>query len=40
MLSLGIDLVRWYRLGGADSPETLGAFYADLASLSRQVRRQ
>lgn len=31
VLSLGIDLVRWYRLDGADSPEELGAFYADLA---------
>jgi len=31
MLSLGIDLVRWYRLDGADSPEQLGEFYADLA---------
>ncbi|PVZ13255.1 TetR family transcriptional regulator [Actinomycetospora cinnamomea] len=31
MLSLGIDLVRWYRLGGADSPEDLGAFYGELA---------
>ncbi|MEU8802733.1 TetR/AcrR family transcriptional regulator [Spirillospora sp. NPDC048819] len=31
MLSLSIDLVRWYRLDGADSPEQLGEFYADLA---------
>ena len=31
MLSLGIDLVRWYRLDGADSPEDIGAFYAELA---------
>ncbi|WP_395107925.1 TetR/AcrR family transcriptional regulator [Actinomadura sp. SCN-SB] len=31
MLSLSIDLVRWYRLDGPDSPERLGAFYADLA---------
>jgi AcrR family transcriptional regulator len=31
MLSLGIDLVRWYRLDGDDSPEQIGAFYADLA---------
>jgi AcrR family transcriptional regulator len=31
MLSLGIDLVRWYRLDGTDSPEQLGEFYADLA---------
>lgn len=31
ILSLGIDLVRWYRLDGTDSPEDLGDFYADLA---------
>lgn len=31
VLSLGIDLVRWYRLDGPDSPESLGDFYADLA---------
>jgi AcrR family transcriptional regulator len=31
MLSLSIDLVRWYRLDGADSPEQLGEFYAGLA---------
>jgi Tetracyclin repressor-like, C-terminal domain len=31
MLSLGIDLVRWYRLDGPDSPEQLGEFYAGLA---------
>jgi AcrR family transcriptional regulator len=31
MLSLGVDLVRWYRTGGPDSPEQLGDFYADLA---------
>jgi AcrR family transcriptional regulator len=31
MLSLGIDLVRWYRLDGPDSPGQLGEFYADLA---------
>ena len=31
VLSLGIDLVRWYRLDGPDSPEQLGRFYADLA---------
>ncbi|MEV6647853.1 TetR/AcrR family transcriptional regulator [Amycolatopsis sp. NPDC051371] len=32
ILSLGIDLVRWYRLDGADSPETLGESYAELAA--------
>jgi AcrR family transcriptional regulator len=31
MLSLSIDLVRWYRLDGTDSPEQLGALYAELA---------
>ena len=31
MLSLGVDLVRWYRTGGPDSPEQLGDFYAGLA---------
>jgi AcrR family transcriptional regulator len=31
MLSLSIDLVRWYRLDGSDSPKQLGEFYADLA---------
>jgi AcrR family transcriptional regulator len=29
--SLGIDLVRWYRSEGPDSPEQLGDFYAELA---------
>lgn len=31
LLSLSIDLVRWYRLDGDDTPEQLGDFYADLA---------
>jgi AcrR family transcriptional regulator len=31
MLSLSIDLIRWYRLDGSDSPDQLGDFYADLA---------
>lgn len=31
ILSLGVDLVRWYRLDGADSPEKLGEVYAGLA---------
>lgn len=31
VLSLGVDLVRWYRLDGADTPEQLGRFYAELA---------
>lgn len=31
MNSLAIDLVRWYRLDGPESPEQIGEFYADLA---------
>lgn len=31
MLSLGIDLARWYRSDGSDHPEQLGDFNADLA---------
>jgi AcrR family transcriptional regulator len=31
ILSLGVDLVRWYRTGGPESPEQLGDFYAGLA---------
>jgi AcrR family transcriptional regulator len=31
MLSLSIDLVRWYRLDSPDSPGQLGEFYAGLA---------
>lgn len=31
MLPLSIDLVRWYRLDGPDSPGELGDFYAQLA---------
>ncbi len=31
VLSLGIDLARWYRSEGPDSPEQLGDFYAELA---------
>jgi AcrR family transcriptional regulator len=31
MLSLGIDLARWYRLDGSDSPQQLGEFNAELA---------
>lgn len=30
MLSLSIDLVRWYRLNGTDSPDQMGEFYAEL----------
>ncbi|MCR6482849.1 TetR/AcrR family transcriptional regulator [Amycolatopsis sp. OK19-0408] len=32
ILSLGVDLVRWYRLDGKDSPEALGESYAELAT--------
>jgi AcrR family transcriptional regulator len=31
IISLSVDLVRWYRLDSGDSPEQLGALYADLA---------
>jgi AcrR family transcriptional regulator len=31
LLSLGIDVARWYRPDGKWSPDELGAFYADLA---------
>jgi AcrR family transcriptional regulator len=31
ILSLCVDLVRWYRLDGPDSPENIGHFYAELA---------
>jgi AcrR family transcriptional regulator len=31
MNSLAIDLVRWYRLDGSESPEQIGEFYADIA---------
>ena len=31
LLSLSIDLVRWYRRDGSDSPEMLAEFNADLA---------
>jgi AcrR family transcriptional regulator len=31
IFSLSIDVVRWYRLSGPDTPEQLGEFYADLA---------
>lgn len=31
VLSLGIDLVRWYRSDGPDSPEALGLVYGNLA---------
>jgi AcrR family transcriptional regulator len=30
IISLGVDLVRWYRLDGPDSPEALGEEYATL----------
>ncbi|MGV9661808.1 TetR family transcriptional regulator [Nocardia niigatensis] len=31
LLSLGIDLARWYREGGPLSPEEIGDYYVDLA---------
>lgn len=32
MLSMGIDVARWYRDGGSLSPEEMGGFYAELAT--------
>jgi hypothetical protein len=32
ILSMGIDVARWYDPGGRDSPAALGALYADLAA--------
>jgi len=37
ILSLGVDLVRWYRLDGPDTPSSLGEFYADLAIKMTEV---
>ncbi|MBC3190370.1 TetR/AcrR family transcriptional regulator [Pseudonocardia sp. C8] len=31
LLSLGIDIARWYRTDGQWSPDDIGGFYADLA---------
>jgi AcrR family transcriptional regulator len=31
IISLGVDLVRWYRLDGPDSPDALAEEYAELA---------
>jgi AcrR family transcriptional regulator len=31
IISMGVDLVRWYRLDGPDSPEALADEYAELA---------
>ena len=36
LLSLTVDISRWYRSAGRNSPEEVGAFYADLAA--RMVR--
>ena len=32
LLSLGVDVARWYSPDGRDTPEAIGALYADLAS--------
>lgn len=32
MLSMGIDVARWYRDGGSLSPDEMGGFYAELAT--------
>lgn len=37
ILSLGVDLVRWYRLDGPDTPAALGDFYAGLAIRMTEV---
>ncbi|SFQ20924.1 MULTISPECIES: TetR/AcrR family transcriptional regulator [Actinomadura] len=37
ILSLGVDLVRWYRLDGPDTPSELGEFYARLAIKMTEV---
>ncbi|MBC6463385.1 TetR/AcrR family transcriptional regulator [Actinomadura sp. HBU206391] len=37
ILSLGVDLVRWYRLDGPDTPSDLGEFYASLAIKMTEV---
>ncbi|MQA12112.1 MAG: TetR family transcriptional regulator [Pseudonocardiaceae bacterium] len=38
ILSTGVDLVRWYRLDGIDSPEVLGEVYVKLALRMLGVR--
>lgn len=37
LLSLTVDIARWYRSGGRSTPDQVGAFYADLAA--RMVRK-
>lgn len=32
LLSLGVDVARWYDAGGRESPERIGTLYADLAA--------
>jgi AcrR family transcriptional regulator len=39
LLSLGIDIARWYTEGGEWSPEDVGEFYADLALRMVACRR-
>lgn len=39
ILSLGVDLVRWYRLDQTDTPEELGNFYASLTLRMLGARR-
>lgn len=39
IISLGVDLVRWYRLDGPDSPEALAEEYAELALRMLGTRR-
>jgi AcrR family transcriptional regulator len=39
VLSLSVDVARWYSPGGRDTPEALGRLYADLASRMVAARR-
>lgn len=39
VLSLSVDVARWYSPGGRDTPEVLGRLYADLAARMVGARR-
>jgi AcrR family transcriptional regulator len=39
ILSLGVDVARWYDPAGKDSPAAIGALYADLAARMLGARR-
>jgi hypothetical protein len=32
LLSMGVDVARWYRESGAMTPEQIGEFHADMAA--------